>query len=192
MPLFFRRSLLLLLLNGALAGAAIQATAQAIPTVRRGAQFTTFAQATILSPDWGQTKNHGYSLGFDYTRFVPAFIQPALEFRFTRATGRTVNEKTFLGGGKFQTTFHGIQPYAVALLGKGFISFNYNNPGGQSDSSIVYGLGGGAEYNVTPLLKLRADFVHEHWNLDPNTLTPTTLNFGVAYTVPFHGHGGMR
>lgn len=175
------------------AGATIAVRAQAIPTVQRGAEFAPFVQTTIVNPDWGQTKNIGFTAGFDYTRFIPAIVQPSLEFRATRATGRTVNESTYLGGIKLQTTIHNIHPYAVVLAGKGIIGFNYFYNGGiKGDDSAVYAYGGGAEFNVRRSWKARAEYTQQHWDFDPNTLSPSNFGFGVAYSVPFGNRRGVR
>jgi opacity protein-like surface antigen len=183
---FFRHALAITLLIGA-TGAATHANAQAIPTMQRGAELAPFVQTTILSPDWGQTHNLGFAAGFDYTHFIPTIVQPSLEFRVTHASGRTVNETTYLGGIKLQTTIHHVQPYLVVLAGKGIISFNYFYNGGiKGDDSAVYAIGGGAEFNVKRSWKVRAEYTQQHWNFDPNTLTPSTLGFGLAYSVPFH------
>jgi hypothetical protein len=181
------RALRFAIVFAAASGATTHAPAQALPTVDRHSEFAAFAQGTMLRPDWGQTNNYGYSLGLDYTHFFGKFVQPGLELRFTRATGRTVNENTYLGGLKLQTTIHAIHPYALILAGKGIIKFNYNNAGVTADNSLVYGLGGGVELAVTRLVRIRADFISQHWDLQPNTLTPATLNLGIAYTLPFHG-----
>ena len=186
----FFRAIRIALVFVAASGAASQASAQAIPIVQRGAEFSAFAQANILNPDWGQTHDYGYSLGLDYTRFLSRFVQPGLEVRLSRATGRTVNENTYLGGLRLQITIHGIHPYALLLAGKGIIKFNYNNAGVSSDNSFVYGLGAGAEFAIKRAFKVRADFTSQHWDLQPNTLTPAALNVGIAYTLPFHGRGG--
>ncbi|HKO19182.1 MAG TPA: outer membrane beta-barrel protein [Acidobacteriaceae bacterium] len=175
-----------------LAGTSMAARAQAIPTVQRGAEFAPFVQTTIVNPDWAQTRNIGFTAGFDYTRFIPSIVQPSLEFRATRATGHTVNESTYLGGIKLLTTIHNIHPYAVVLAGKGIISFNYYNDGIKGDDSAVYAYGGGAEFYVRPAWKLRAEYTQQHWNLDPNTLTPSALGFGVAYSVPFRNRHAVR
>lgn len=168
------------------------AYAQAIPTMQRGAEFAPFVQTTIVNPDWAQTRNIGFTAGFDYTRFIPSIVQPSLEFRATRANGHTVNESTYLGGIKLLTTIHNIHPYAVVLAGKGIISFNYYNGGLKGDDSAVYAYGGGAEFYVRPAWKLRAEYTQQHWNLDPNTLTPSALGFGVAYSVPFRNRRAVR
>lgn len=163
------------------------ASAQALLTAQRSTEITPFAQATLLNPDWGPTTNFGYTFGLDYTHFIRSpFVQPSLEFRYTRANGTTVNERSYSGGFKFQTTIHGIHPYATILVGHGNIDFNYPNNGYQGDNSLVYSFGGGAEFNVTPQWKLRLDLTSQHWSLDPLTLTPMTYAAGIAYSLPFH------
>ena len=58
------------------------------------------------------------------------------------------------------------------------------------DNSFVYAIGGGAEFNVLPQWKVRADFTQQHWNLEPQILTPMTFSVGVAYSIAFHGNNG--
>jgi opacity protein-like surface antigen len=176
-----------------LAAAFTAAGAQAVPTVERGAEFTPFVHTTIVSPDWGQTHNLGFTAGVDYTRFIPAIVQPSLDFRFTKANGRTVNESTYLGGLKLHTTVHGLHPYAVVLAGKGIIDFNYFYKGGiKSESSTVYAFGGGADFRVHRSWKVQAEYTLQHWNVDAGALSPSTLGFGIGYAVPFRDHRGVR
>jgi opacity protein-like surface antigen len=162
-------------------------SAQAIVTAQRGVGITPFAQVTLIRPDWGQTNNLGYTAGIDYTRFIrSSIVQPSLELRYTRANGVTVNERTYTAGIKLQTTIHGIHPYATFLAGHGNIDFKHPHGNYNGDNSIIYSLGGGAEYNVTPQWKLRLDFTSQHWSIVPQTLTPMTFAVGIAYGVPFH------
>jgi len=188
----YRRVLtVVLLMTGTIATS--RARAQAIPTVERGSEFAPFAMATSLNPDWGQTNNLGFTAGFDYTHFIPGIVQPSAEFRITHAAGRTVNESTYLGGFKLQTTIRNLHPYAIVLAGKGIITFNYFYNGGlKGDDSAVYAYGGGLEFKPLRSWKVRAEYTQQHWNLDPNTLTPSALGVGIAYTVPFHNHGGIH
>ena len=189
----YRRVLAVTLLLTVTGIATGRANAQAIPTVERGSEFAPFGMATSLNPDWGQTNNRGFTAGFDYTHFIPAIVQPSAEFRMTHANGRTVNQSTYLGGFKLQTTIHNLHPYAVVLAGKGIITFNYFYNGGlKGDDSAVYAYGGGLEFKAARSWKVRAEYTQQRWNLDPNTLTPSTLGIGVAYAVPFRNHGGIR
>jgi opacity protein-like surface antigen len=161
------------------------ASAQALITAGRGAEIAPFAQTTIVSPDWGQTRNIGYTLGVDYTRFIRSIVQPSIEIRMTSASGITVNERTYTGGLKLQTTVHGIHPFATFLAGYGTIHFN-NTTFYTGDNAMVYSLGGGVDFNVTQQWKVRADFAGQNWNLGNATLSPMTLGVGVAYSLPFH------
>jgi hypothetical protein len=71
----------------------------------------------------------------------------------------------------------------------GYITFK-NQPSYSSDSSFIYSLGGGAEFNVTQSWKVRADFAEQHWNLDPEILNPMSFGIGISYSIPFHKSGG--
>lgn len=175
------------LLLGAAMLVATHGNAQAQPSVDRGAELAPFVLTTSLNPDYGQTRNLGYSAGFDYTRFLPGPVQPSLEFRYTHASGRTVNETTYLGGFRLQTTVHNVHPYALLLGGRGLINFNFFNNGYTSDDSMVYAFGGGAEFNAGHSWKVRADFVSQKWNLGSSaqTLSPNAISVGVSYRVPF-------
>ena len=163
--------------------------AQAVATADRGAELAPFVQTTLVSPDWGPTRNIGYTVGVDYTRFLRSIVQPSLEFRFATANGSTVDEHTFAGGLKLQTTVHGIHPYGTFLVGKGVITFVHPIGDYLSDSSFVYSLGGGADFNVHPNWKVRLDFTDQNWKIRQQPLTPVTVSIGVVYRVPFHSGG---
>lgn len=178
-----RKSALLL---GVLLATTGIASAQALITAGRGAEFAPFAQTTLVRPDWGPSNNIGYTLGIDYTRFIRSIVQPSLEVRMTSANGTTVNERSYTGGLKLQTSIHRVHPYATVLAGYGTIHLNYNDGTYTGDNGIVYSLGGGADFNVTSQWKLRFDFTHQQWNLGNAPLSPMTLGVGVSYSLPFH------
>jgi opacity protein-like surface antigen len=162
---------------------------QAVVTADRGAAIAPFVTSTLVHPDWGQLNNTGFTVGVDYTRFTPTLIQPSLELRMTHGNGTQVGENTWLTGFKLETAISRIHPYATLLAGMGYIAFK-NQPGYPSDSSFVYSIGGGAEFNVTQSWKVRADFTEQHWNLDPVILTPMNFGIGISYSIPFHKSGG--
>lgn len=164
---------------------------QAAVVAERGAELSPFVTTTLLSPDWGSDHNLGYTAGLDYTHFIRSIVQPSLELRMTSADGNSVGERSFLGGFKLQTTIHGIHPYATILGGNGDITFhNQAAQGYTSDNSFVVSMGAGAEFYVLPQWKVRADFSEQHWNLEPQILTPRTFSIGIAYRIAFHGNGG--
>jgi opacity protein-like surface antigen len=179
------------LLLGVALAATPAASAQAYVTGERGAAITPFVQTTLVTPDYGTSNNLGYTAGLDYTHFIRSIVQPSLEFRFTNANGTNVNERTYAGGLKLQTAFHGIHPYGTLLIGHGNITFNHPNGGYYGDNSLVYSLGGGAEFNVTQQWKLRLDYTHQDWNTGVDTFTPTSIGVGIAYSLRIHA-GGVR
>jgi opacity protein-like surface antigen len=168
------------------------AMGQASVTAQRGAEIAPFVQTTLLRPDWGSTDNIGFSAGVDYTRFIRSIVQPSLELRMTDANGTNLGERSFTGGLKLGTSIHGIHPYGTFLAGTGLLTFTHPIAYYKSDSAFVYSIGGGAEFNVLPSWKVRADFSQQHWALDPTTLTPMTFSLGVAYSIPFHGGGWVH
>jgi Outer membrane protein beta-barrel domain len=180
------------LLLAAFAATSHTSFAQAVATGERGAEITPFVLSTVVSPDYGQAHNLGYTVGVDYTRFIRSIVQPSIEFRYIHASGSQVNETSFGGGLNLQTTIRNIHPYATLLIGQGNITFNNAGPlNSRIDHSTAYSFGGGADFNVARQWKVRADFLSQHWNLDPGSLTPSTLAVGVAYIIPFH-RGGAR
>jgi hypothetical protein len=168
------------------------ASAQAMVAAQRGAEIAPFVQTTLLSPDWGPTRNLGYTFGVDYTRFLRSIVQPSLEVRYVSANGDTVNEHSVLGGLKLGTTIHGVHPYATLLAGNGSLTFAHPILTYSGDNSFIYAIGAGVEVNVLSGWKLRADFSQQQWNLDPHQLTPIALSVGVAYRIPFRGGGWER
>lgn len=182
------------LLLGFLFAATRLISAQAVVTAQRGAEITPFAQYTLISPDWGPTNNFGYTAGLDYTGFIrSSFLQPSVEFRYTSATGTTVNERSYAGGFKLQTTIRRTHPYATFLIGHGNIDFHYSpGPNYHGDNSLIYVYGGGADFNVTPQWKMRLDVTSQAWNTGTETLNPLTVAVGIAYSLPAHLRGGVH
>jgi opacity protein-like surface antigen len=167
------------------------ACGQAVVTATRGAEITPFAFTTLVSPDYGQPRNLGYTFGVDYTRITGGFIQPSLELRLTNAPGKDVGEHSYLGGFKLTgPPIHGVHVYATLLAGTGGITFMNPIETYGSDTSFVYSMGGGAEFNIQQQWKIRADYTSQHWDLDPQILTPAIYSVGISYSIPFHGNGG--
>jgi hypothetical protein len=177
---------------GALVTVPAVVSAQAYVAGQRGAEITPFVQSTVLSPDWGSQHNIGFTAGVDYTRLIQTIIQPSLELRYVTANGQTVSEHSFTGGLKFGMTFRGIHPYATLLAGSGIIDFTHPQPGYPSDGGFVYSFGAGADFNVMQNWRIRADFIHQNWNIDPETLTPVAVSIGVSYRIPFHTGGWVH
>jgi hypothetical protein len=82
------------------------------------------------------------------------------------------------------------------LTGYGVIDFVHpiiNSKGNlyKSDNSIVYSIGGGADFDVRSSWKVRVDFMQQFWHL-PLPMTPTALSVGISYRIPFHNKGEVR
>jgi hypothetical protein len=173
---------------GVLLAATHIASAQAIVSAERGAEISAFGQATLVTPDWGQKNNLGYTLGVDYTRFIRSIVQPSIELRITRADGLDVAERSYAGGLKLAAgSFRGVEPYVTVLLGHGNIDMHHSTNSYVGDSGMIYSLGGGGELNVTSKIKLRLDMTRQTWHLDPNVLNPLTFSVGVSYRLGLHG-----
>lgn len=161
------------------------ASAQALITAGRGAEVAPFAQVTYINTDWGPS-SYGYTAGIDYTRFIRSIVQPSIEFRMTSVNASAVNERTYSGGLKLQTTVHRVHPYATFLAGYGTLALNYSQGSYTGDNAIIYSFGGGADFNVTSQWKLRLDATRQQWNLGDAPLTPFAVGVGVSYSLPFH------
>jgi hypothetical protein len=154
-----------------------------------------------LTPDYGPTSNNGIAVGGSYTRLTHWWLDPAIEFRAKIANGITVDEKTFGGGIKGVKKIGRFSPYADFMISYGAINLHLTNPpilpdGSPyvSDTSIVYSYGGGVDYRIFGNFSARGDFQYEKWYIDkyanpykPLHLSPTSINFGVVYTLPFGG-----
>jgi len=208
-PLSIRQSFVfVLLIFFAAALVSVRAGAQAVPIREKKADLSTFVGYTRLSPDYGglpDNLNNGVSFGAFYTRYLHWFA-PAVEFRGKIANGHTVDEKTYGGGIRVEKSYRRYRPFGDFLVSAGTINYHLVTPPNvpappgipyiihtYSDSSVVYTLGGGLDFDVTERISARGEYQHEHWSLGkfgPVTLTPSMWGFGVVYRIPFRPHLG--
>lgn len=186
-----------ILVPAVLLGAALVAprsvSAQAVPVGTRSGDIAPFFTMTSVSPDWGSERNTGFTAGIDYSRLSRGVGQPAIEFRVMSANGLRVNEFSYGGGLKFQSSpFGAIQPYATMLAGFGTINIHPGGPTLTTQTAFMYALGGGLDIQVRPNIKLKADFLQQTWSFSPNHLTPVGLSIGASYSIPFGGFGRER
>jgi|KBSMisStaDraftv2_1062788.scaffolds.fasta_scaffold767614_1 hypothetical protein len=168
--------------------------AQAVPTRERKAEVTAFATYTHVTPDYGPQNNNGVTFGVGYSRYM-RFLTPAIEFRVKIANGETVDQTTYGGGIRLEHQLQNFHPYGLFLISSGNIDYHFRTPpimsNGKpylSDSSIVYGYGGGLDYDITEHFAARGEFQAENWSLGgytPITLAPTTWSLGMVYRLPF-------
>lgn len=177
----------------ALAVAGVRSSAaQAVPVGTRGSDVAPFFAVTTVSPDWGASRNFGYTAGVDYTRLSRGVGQPGLEFRVSSATGLRVDEFSYAGGLKLQGGSYGpVRPYATMLVGMGTINIHPGGPSLAKETSFLYALGGGLEIQLPSAFKVKADFLQQTWSFSPNGLTPVALSIGLSYSLPVR-NGGFR
>jgi hypothetical protein len=159
------------------------ARAQATYTADRVNGFSVFGMVSRLNTDYGQTDD-GYTVGADLTHAIKfRWITPSIEMRYTGSTGPAITEDSFTGGLKIEHAFHRFHPYGNVMIGYGVI--NYVQVG-QNDNSIIYGLGGGLDFNVTHQFAVKVDAHEQFWKLGQATseLTPQSLSVGVLYRLP--------
>jgi opacity protein-like surface antigen len=174
------------------------ARGQAGATATKTLGLSAFGGGSHVTTDYS-AGGSGFIVGGDVTRHLRWF-DPSLEVRFNYGEGPAVTEKTFEGGVKVEKPigpggrFH---PYADFLLGYGVIDFKhpvvYSNGPYASDNSIVYGVGGGLDFDVSPQFAIKGEYQYSHWSLGTgNTLTPTAVSGGIVYRFHFRELSGRH
>lgn len=147
--------------------------------------FSVFIAGTRLNPDYGSHTNYGFTVGADYTRHY-RILDGSLEGRFSHAGGTNVGITSYLGGLRGGREYGRFHPYGDLLFGYGKITFTH--PSGQylEDNSIVYGAGGGLDYDILPNFAAKADFQIESWKLGSanHRQMPTLFSIGIVYRLP--------
>ena len=162
---------------------ASEAGAQATYTADRINGFSVFGGVSYLNTDYGATDT-GYLFGADFTHSIGLrLITPSLEVRYNGSTGKAITQNSFLVGLKVETKFHKLRPYVTGLIGHGNIHYV---GAGQSDDSIAYDFGVGADYDVYGPFALKVDAQEQFWKLGQATsaLTPQMVSVGVVYRIP--------
>jgi len=169
-------------------GGAGAAHAQASYAATRVQPFSVFVAGSRINPDFGSHRNYGFTVGADYTRHYQ-FLNPSLEGRISHAGGADAGITSYMGGLRGGREYGRFHPYGDILLGYGKITFTH--PSGQylQDNSIVFGLGGGLDYDLLRNFAVKGDFQLESWKLGSgnNRQTPTLFSIGIVYHLPI-GH----
>jgi hypothetical protein len=178
------------------------AAGQALATASRESSFAAFGQATYFNSDYRQPSNFGYTVGVDAAPILMPGIQPSFELRITGDSGPVANEYTYNVGIKVATTLHGIHPYATVLGGVGTVYINHPSiPSAKGlfahDSSEMFALAGGAEFDAGPSWQLLLDYSRQYWSFDQDynpalPLRPVALSVGISYRFRSRGGGFYR
>jgi hypothetical protein len=172
--------------------AAHKADGQTTPTASRVVGLSVFGAGSRDWTDYGSAGS-GYIVGADVTRPFH-HLEPSIEARYGWGSGNAVTEKTFEGGLKLAKAlgpggrFH---PYGEVQVGYGAIDFKFLKGSYTHDNSIIYGVGGGADFDLPAHFALKGDWQYEFWNLGSGSsaLTPSAVSGGVVYHIPFRAYG---
>jgi opacity protein-like surface antigen len=165
--------------------------AQGLPAASKEAAISFFGAYSRVNTDRSSQKDNGFTVGFDYTRYLHWLLTPSLEVRCKIATGDTVSEKTFGGGIRVEHRFKNFYPYANFFGSYGKITFtnpitSVPGPRYSYDDSTVYSTGAGLDYDITSNWAARVDYQFEHWHTGfRNTFTPQVFSIGILYRIPF-------
>ena len=191
----FAKLILYVLFLGAMTGA--QCWAQDIPTETQMARLQVFASGAFVYTRYAAGQNLSLYAGGDFV-FRPLFTwQPGVELRATFPIDpRNVDgQRSFLIGPRMEYAHVKYHPYVDFLIGTGTATFKYayTDPTTQivypSESSLVYGIGGGLDYTVTRKLALRLDVQEQFWKITAGYVTsfsPIALSVGGVYRFNFN------
>jgi opacity protein-like surface antigen len=176
-----------------LAGGALAASAQVVPSATRG-QFSVTAGAlgSVFQPDFsnsngvGEAPNRIYGVGAFVDLKFTRWVQIEAEGRWSRFNttvgGFTEDnsEDTYLIGPRLPIhhfNFLHATPYAKVLVGVANAPF-LSNP------SLALAYGGGVDFRLTRHFSLRApDFEYQQWRVSPTELYPYGVSVGVSYKI---------
>jgi hypothetical protein len=164
--------------------------AQATATADRTGQFNVFGAYSLVSPDYSNQKDHGFSVGGDFLLRKLIFGQPAIAVRYSKVTGPVVNESFFGGGLESYYKIGFVRPYATVLYGVGGLDVHIRG-GNYSDSGNTLHLGGGVDVPVSRKFSARAEFLYGFLDISGKNggpqgainLNPTTINLGIVYHI---------
>ena len=176
------------------------ARAQKDGTVVKSAEISAFAGFTNIDPDYGISRNNGFTLGADYTRFLHFPVAPSLEVRVNHTSGIAITEESILFGLRFEAPFHQrFHPYGTALIGGTKIFFKFPPfPTYTNDQASAFSLGGGIDIDVTRNFRAKFEYQQQFEGFGPNgiqsdfTLTPGGFTAGVVYRIPFKARQGFK
>jgi hypothetical protein len=161
-----------------LLGGASVLHAQATSTASRAGDLQIGIGFSIAKPDYGPQSFQGVTAYADFSRRSHF----GLEAQFHQVSNTNSDQsyqRTYEVGARYFLTYGPLMPYLKAMIGRG--DFNY--PFGQTDLAYALYAGAiGADYQLGPHLRLRADYELQSWYDFPNeALTPQILSLAVAY-----------
>jgi opacity protein-like surface antigen len=179
----------ILRLSAAILALTVSAAAQKLPTATApGASITVGGTYSEFQAQYPRRDLGGAGVYVDLN--VRHFIGIEGEARFLRQNQiADSHETTYLIGPRIELHRGRFSPSARALIGDGKLQFPYGLGYG---NYLVYGGGGGIDYQLTENLKLRAiDFEYQHWpQFTLGSISPYGVSAGLSYR--FLHTGGWR
>ena len=174
-------------------GSATLADGQAMPTAIRTLQISVYGEASRINNDYTPDWSYGYIVGGDLTRRFHR-LEVSLDPSFGRTTDYLITQTYFLGNLKLSKPigpgerFH---PFFMGGIGHG--SMHFGHPLLTTETSTIYDITGGLDYNVTPVFGLKAQYQYQFWDFGyySNGLNPRGISAGFLYhinSLPFARH----
>ncbi len=151
---------------------------QAIPTASRSGDAQIGIGYSLGRPDYLPQNFQGITAYADFDFMQHVGVEA--EFHQVNNTGGYQSfQRTYEIGGRYLRTYGPLVPYVKIMVGKGYFEYPY----GQTELDYNMFAGGvGADYNLGPYLRLRAEYEFQKWTSFPNGgLTPQIVTIGVAY-----------
>jgi len=159
---------------------------QSVYTASRSASLQAGAGFLYLHNDYFQ---HNTAADQGMSVWVDGNLTPLLGLEAVGHFGVLISpsdygENSFFVGPRIGIRRGRVQPYAKAMIGRGF--FVHDQPNHTSTTSyLAYAFGAGVDYRISPSFNFRvvdADF--QTWpNFKPNGLTPYTISTGLMYII---------
>ena len=170
---------LLLFFVGALA--ASTAKCQVAPAVTYPKySFQLGGEFSVYKPDYGPQNLLGFGAyaDLDFRRWIG--IEAEGRSLFLNKYGDKLEMNTGGGGARFFHRYHQFVPYAKVVVEFGSITFPSHTFDHQT--LVLYGVGGGTDYNLSHRVSLRGEFQYQFWSdFLGRGLNPYGVNIGAAY-----------
>ena len=142
--------------------------------------FQLGGEFSAYRPDYGPQTLLGLGAyaDMDFRRWIG--IEAESRALFLNKYENKLQMDTGGGGPRFFYRDHRFTPYAKVVIEFGSITFP--NHTFDHATRVLYGIGGGVDYNLSHRVSLRGEFQWQNWLNFPNRgLTPHGVNIGAAY-----------
>jgi opacity protein-like surface antigen len=143
--------------------------------------FQLGGEFSIYKPDYGPQNLYGFGAYADLDSRRWIGIEAEGRALFLNKYGDKLQMYTGGGGPRVFYRYHKFVPYAKAVVEFGSITFP-NHPTFDHATMVLYGVGGGADYNLSHRVSLRGEFQWQSWpDFLGRGLNPYGANIGAAY-----------